>query len=39
MLDESGKSIALDLDINDQRVCLITVYGPNEVNPLMACAL
>ena len=31
--DDSGNFIALDLDINDQRVCLITVYGPNEDTP------
>lgn len=32
--DDSGNFIALDINIGDQRVCLISVYGPNDDTPL-----
>ena len=33
IIDECGNFIILDIIIQDSRMTLVAIYGPNEVNP------
>lgn len=33
VVDNSGNFIALDIEVEDQKICFITAYGPNEDTP------